>query len=281
MTSTNTPGSVDKRWSWAKRGDMSSQNRMHTVRNHSLDETIHGQSGEALNMQYPRIACESEVWQSKQSYLSVLALNPLIGIIPLIWLVSTELVTLKSRRNYWLSAWRQYYSLFPRIPYSSPNGSSSSVLSVVKDGPVLAPLCKEQRLSDHNSRLSDPIYGIIINESATGQLYHSLEKSFQRLFKVHGNNGIENDAWWPKQICTLWDGAHGSLLGGIAGIETFGAYSIVISGSHSYDNNDLSKTVRYCGSGSPNSDRPLTTKQGSSHKFPSLASHTCYPLSQM
>ena len=46
---------------------------------------------------------------------------------------------------------------------------------------------------------------------------------------VVGHNGLTVGQWWPRRICALRDGAHGSSMGGIAGSANTGAYSIVVS----------------------------------------------------
>jgi len=102
--------------------------------------------------------------------------------------------------------------------------------------------------------------GIIVGRSATGHTSYKLDKTFQRTFKVFGHNGLKIGAWWPKQICALRDGAHGSSQGGIAGTPEVGAYSVIISGGHGYEDQDYGGTVWYSGSGDRQGDQPLTNK---------------------
>ncbi len=81
-----------------------------------------------------------------------------------------------------------------------------------------------------------PIYGtsgimrgILVNRSGNKR---SIDPSFQiRNSKIEGHNGLEVGQWWPFQICALKDGAHGSMMAGIAGGENDGAFSIVVSGT--------------------------------------------------
>ena len=42
--------------------------------------------------------------------------------------------------------------------------------------------------------------------------------------KVIGHNKIEVGTWWPRQVIALFNGAHGSMIGGIAGSEQRGAF---------------------------------------------------------
>lgn len=56
-------------------------------------------------------------------------------------------------------------------------------------------------------------------------------KYLTRNTKVFGHNGLEVGTWWPRQICALRDGAHGSMNGGIHASKTQGAFSVVIAGS--------------------------------------------------
>ncbi len=50
-----------------------------------------------------------------------------------------------------------------------------------------------------------------------------------RSCNVRGHNGLTVGQWWPLRMCAIRDGAHGSSVGGIAGGEKSGAFSIVVS----------------------------------------------------
>lgn len=95
-------------------------------------------------------------------------------------------------------------------------------------------------------------------KSATGRTKYTIDSSSKRSSKVFGANGLKVGKWWPKQVCALQDGAHGSSQGGIAGTQESGATSVVISGGDDYDDNDCGDTIWYCGSGHRNGDQPLT-----------------------
>lgn len=57
----------------------------------------------------------------------------------------------------------------------------------------------------------------------------SLEKSFPVVkANYHGQGNLYNGQWWPLQICTIRDGAHGCLEGGIYGKPGAGTSFILI-----------------------------------------------------
>ena len=61
-----------------------------------------------------------------------------------------------------------------------------------------------------------------------------------------------NGQWWPLQLCTIRDGAHGSTQGGISGKAGEGAYSCIIShglalDGRPYPNEDHGDVVHYYG----------------------------------
>ena len=51
--------------------------------------------------------------------------------------------------------------------------------------------------------------------------------------EVFGHNGLSVGDWFPYRICALRDGAHGHMMGGIAGSKDVGAFSVVVSGTSS------------------------------------------------
>ncbi|KAI9660046.1 MAG: hypothetical protein M1821_001398 [Bathelium mastoideum] len=68
----------------------------------------------------------------------------------------------------------------------------------------------------------------------------------RRKSDVFGHNDLIIGQWWPTQIATIRDGAHGSSQGGIYGDPKKGAWSIVVS--HGYkDDKDRGKEILYCG----------------------------------
>ena len=106
--------------------------------------------------------------------------------------------------------------------------------------------------------------GILIRRpvrgSTVGRKSYILDKRFKRPANVFGHNGLTVGDWWPMQICALRDGAHGSLMGGIAGNKEHGCYSIVVSSGAEYGDRDLGDILWYTGSGGVGNDgiQPLT-----------------------
>ena len=91
--------------------------------------------------------------------------------------------------------------------------------------------------------------GIVIRQG-TGRKDYRLDPRYpKRASDRFGHNGLTVGDWWPFQIFTLRDGAHGSKMGGIYGKINSGAYSVVISGGI-YDDNDQDNGDRVLYSGS-------------------------------
>jgi hypothetical protein len=65
--------------------------------------------------------------------------------------------------------------------------------------------------------------------------------------KYHGDGGLVVGYWWPTQLCTVRDGAHGAAQGGIYGEKQKGAYSIVLSGGNHYGDRDEGNEIWYSG----------------------------------
>nr|POE52289.1 isoform 2 of e3 ubiquitin-protein ligase orthrus 2 [Quercus suber] len=84
----------------------------------------------------------------------------------------------------------------------------------------------------------------------------SLDPSYSKVdWKKHGNNFLVIGQWWPTQLCTMRDGAHGSPQAGIAGAKGQGAYSVVVSGGldpegKPYPDEDHGDWLLYCGTDS-------------------------------
>ncbi|KAK5711790.1 hypothetical protein LTR17_018233 [Elasticomyces elasticus] len=69
--------------------------------------------------------------------------------------------------------------------------------------------------------------------------------SEKRNANVHGHNGIEIGAWFPRQLVAILRGAHGELQGGISGSGESGAYSIVSSGAYDRTDRDRGNVLYY------------------------------------
>ncbi len=91
-------------------------------------------------------------------------------------------------------------------------------------------------------RPDHPIYGangimrgILIDTSGKAKSYKIDDQYPTVSYKVFGHNGLVIGQWWPMQICALRDGAHGMRMAGIAGSQTMGVTSIVVSGTYEED----------------------------------------------
>lgn len=65
--------------------------------------------------------------------------------------------------------------------------------------------------------------------------------------KYYGEGNLVQGQWWPTQLCTVRDGAHGAAQGGIFGEKDRGAYSIVLSSGTGYHDLDNGDTIEYSG----------------------------------
>ena len=75
-----------------------------------------------------------------------------------------------------------------------------------------------------------------------------------------GAGELINGQWWPLQMCTIRDGAHGTPEGGIYGQVKKGAYSIILSGG-GYADIDEGDEIKYCGiSGEENKPTAFTER---------------------
>ncbi|KAL8995655.1 MAG: hypothetical protein Q9169_004664 [Polycauliona sp. 2 TL-2023] len=69
-----------------------------------------------------------------------------------------------------------------------------------------------------------------------------------------GAGKLINGQWWPRRICALRDGAHGTTEGGIHGATGKGAFSIVVGGDSGYQDFDHGDCIQYCGTSSDKND---------------------------
>ena len=104
-----------------------------------------------------------------------------------------------------------------KAKYSSPKTTTSSQVTVRRPAanhPIFG--------------ASGIMRGILTKRGETTS--YSLDPHFNKTaFNVFGANGLAIGAWWPRQVCALRDGAHGSKMGGISGTGDEGCYSVVIS----------------------------------------------------
>lgn len=90
----------------------------------------------------------------------------------------------------------------------------------------------------------------------------SIKKDYPQRISANyvGAGDLVNGQWWPLQICTIRDGAHGTPEGGIYGQAKKGAYSIILSGG-GYADIDEGDSIQYCGtSGEENKPTAFTER---------------------
>ncbi|KAK3622669.1 hypothetical protein LTR56_022048 [Elasticomyces elasticus] len=80
--------------------------------------------------------------------------------------------------------------------------------------------------------------------------------SEKRNANVHGHNGLEVGAWFPRQLVAILRGAHGELQGGISGSGESGTYSIVSSGAYDRTDRDRGDILYYSAAKSDENDDP-------------------------
>ncbi|KAF2707271.1 hypothetical protein K504DRAFT_504449 [Pleomassaria siparia CBS 279.74] len=77
------------------------------------------------------------------------------------------------------------------------------------------------------------------SDSIVGDWVHSAD--------FYGEGDLIMGQWWPTQLCTVRDGAHGAAQGGIYGQTGKGAYSIVVAGGGGYNDEDNGDEIWYSG----------------------------------
>ncbi|KAL9027375.1 MAG: hypothetical protein Q9196_004091 [Gyalolechia fulgens] len=118
----------------------------------------------------------------------------------------------------------------------------------------------------------DLLRGIVTKKGTTAKdkivNTRSIQKDYP--FKVSANyvgaGDLINGQWWPLQICTLRDGAHGTPEGGIYGQAKKGAYSIIMSGG-GYSDIDEGDRIQYCGTSGEDKPTALTERMLESFKL--------------
>lgn len=92
---------------------------------------------------------------------------------------------------------------------------------------------------------ADPLRGIKYGPRSKAA---SLDEEYpSRLsFKYFGTGDLVSGQWWPNQIMTIRDGAHGASQGGISGLSGEGAYSVIVAGAYKEDK-DEGDVIHYCG----------------------------------
>lgn len=78
--------------------------------------------------------------------------------------------------------------------------------------------------------------------------------------QVFGENGLSNGQWFPLQLTTIRDGAHGHTQAGVSGKRGEGAYSCIMAGDSGYPDIDNGDEVRYCGTDSSDGNPTHSTQ---------------------
>ncbi|KAF2820621.1 hypothetical protein CC86DRAFT_374296 [Ophiobolus disseminans] len=101
-----------------------------------------------------------------------------------------------------------------------------------------------------NEKFSQDILRGIVTVKGKDRNGDRLDPTYRAKYPTNAKHIGEGDLvlgqWWPTQMCTVRDGAHGAPQGGIFGDKEHGTYSIVLSGGgyHDKDEGDL---IEYSG----------------------------------
>jgi len=129
-----------------------------------------------------------------------------------------------------------------------------------------------QRGYVRNPPRSHPVYGehgvmkgvSIIYGQGGGRRYilNDDYASEKKRADTYGHNGLQPGDWWPMQCAAVFNGAHGSWMGGIyKGTGSYGAYSIVVAQTYDGMDKDEGDTLYYSGSNSHDNENPLEPAQ--------------------
>ncbi|KAH7037284.1 PUA-like domain-containing protein [Microdochium trichocladiopsis] len=112
------------------------------------------------------------------------------------------------------------------------------------------------------------MHGVITRRGKNNRVVRRLNPYLQKKrATVFGHNGIPVGSWWPLQLVALFNGAHGSAMGGICGDVQLGAYSILIANTYDDLDTDDGDVIYYSGSNShknKNPNRPEDSSRGTS-----------------
>ena len=89
----------------------------------------------------------------------------------------------------------------------------------------------------------------------------------KRKADYYGEGELAMGQWWPTQLCTVRDGAHGMAQGGIYGRAGYGAFSVVISGGGGYHDKDTGDEIWYSGTVSNDTAKIQAKNQARSSGF--------------
>ncbi|KAK8180812.1 PUA-like domain-containing protein [Phyllosticta citribraziliensis] len=99
---------------------------------------------------------------------------------------------------------------------------------------------------------TDLLRGIVKSQKAHNRSTDRIEPGFpgKSGAAYYGQGDLVNGQWWPTQLCTVRDGAHGSTQGGIYSVKGKAAFSIIVSGGSQYNDRDEGHELRYSGTNS-------------------------------
>lgn len=89
---------------------------------------------------------------------------------------------------------------------------------------------EDRTVSGFDPEVYEDVMRDILVVTGGRRAYQLEDKSAAKSCNVIGNNALVVGQWWPFRICAIRDGAHGAVMAGIAGGETTGAFSVVVSG---------------------------------------------------
>ncbi|KAK7540150.1 hypothetical protein IWX49DRAFT_203079 [Phyllosticta citricarpa] len=99
---------------------------------------------------------------------------------------------------------------------------------------------------------TDLLRGIVKSQKAHNRSTDRIEPGFpgKSGAAYYGQGDLVNGQWWPTQLCTVRDGAHGSTQGGIYSVKDKAAFSIIVSGGSQYNDRDEGQELWYSGTNS-------------------------------
>ncbi|RMZ67517.1 YDG SRA domain-containing [Pyrenophora seminiperda CCB06] len=87
-----------------------------------------------------------------------------------------------------------------------------------------------------------------VESRTSDRISSAYRKKFPASARYYGQGDLVQGQWWPTQLCTVRDGAHGAPQGGIYGEKDgAGAYSIVLSGKYGCLDEDEGDVIYYSG----------------------------------
>ncbi|KAL2038782.1 hypothetical protein N7G274_008540 [Stereocaulon virgatum] len=104
---------------------------------------------------------------------------------------------------------------------------------------------RHQKSATNHPLMSGMMRGITVTQADKRRAYKIADKSIIIDPNVAGHNGLQMGQWWPLRHFAFRDGAHGSVMSGIAGGERSGAFSVVVSSGYEGMDEDHGNIVHY------------------------------------